>query len=106
MHFLFILEASGLLDVHFTIVKCKNPKIDVFCFFFLQTFNMAKIELSCRRELNLKILSTHCFAFFAEGENVISGLSCRRELDFDVFVRQRKKAGSVSEMPIFGGCLG
>ena len=29
-HFLCILEASGIRDVHFTIVKCKNPKMDNF----------------------------------------------------------------------------
>ena len=62
-----------------------------FFFIFLQTFNMAKIELSCRRELDLELLSIHLFAFFAKGENVISGLSCRRELDFDVFVNVNKK---------------
>ena len=55
---------------------------------------MVKIELSCRRQLDLDLLAIHFFAFFAEGDNLISGLSCRRELILDDFIMKQKSNGN------------
>ena len=66
---------------------------------------MVKIELSCRRELDLDIFSIQKMTFFAKAENAISGFSCRRELDFDDFFNKKEKSSSVCEMSIFEGCL-
>ena len=65
---------------------------------------MVKIELSCRRELDLDLSVIHFFAFFAERDNLISGVSCRRELDFDDVFMKTKKNGNVCEMSTFEGC--
>ena len=83
--FFSIFAASGLRYVHFTNVKCKNPKSDLFLVFICWlTFNIIKIELSCRRELDFDHFAYVKLNFFAKCENVISGLPCKRELDFDV----------------------
>ena len=66
---------------------------------------MVKIELSCRRELDLDLLAIHFFVFFAKGDNLISGLSSRRELIFDEILMKQIKNGSVCEMSTFEGCL-
>ena len=66
---------------------------------------MVKIELSCRRQLDLDLVAIHFFKFFAEGDNLISGVSCRRELNFDDLFMKTKKNGSVCELSTFEGCL-
>ena len=71
----------------------------------LRTLNRAKIELSCKRVVDLDFLSIHMFAFLAQDENGISGLSCRRELNFNCFFLNPPKKNSVGKMSIFEGCL-
>ena len=90
-HFFSILEASGLRDVHFTIVKCKNPKMDNFFKEFLQTLNMVKIKLSCRREPRFHFLGSEKSKVFARDDFHELGLWCRRELDFQYLRKNEVK---------------